>query len=102
MKPNINKIQNLLVASLAVAAFAWLPDLRADEVTEWNQNAFAAIFRAGLSPLVTTRAIAIVQASVFDAANGVYNRYTPVLVPPAAANGASARAAVAQAAYGAL
>jgi hypothetical protein len=42
------------------------------------------------------------QSAVFDAVNGVFRRYTPVHVPPNAPPGASARAAVIQAAYGVL
>src|SRR5262245_49551581 len=102
MKTHLLKTQCLMSAALVVSVLAGLSRIRADEVSEWNQNAFAAIFRANLSPVVSIRAAAIVQATVFDAVNGVYNRYTPVHVPPAAPNGASARAAVVQAGYGAL
>jgi membrane-associated phospholipid phosphatase len=48
------------------------------------------------------RAGAIVQASVFDALNGIEDRYTPIHVQPAAPPGASRAAAVAGAAYEAL
>ena len=96
------KVKRLLAASLALAGLARSACLHADEVSDWNQNLFTAIFTAKLTPLVTTRATALVQSAVFDAANGVYKRYTPVHVPPAAPNGASARAAVVQAAYASL
>lgn len=92
----------LTVAGLTLAALVAAPDLRADEVTDWNQNMFTAVFTAGTSPLLTTRVTALVQASVFDAVNGVYKRYTPVHVPPNALPGASARAAVIQAAHDTL
>ena len=46
-----------------------------------------------------TRVAAIVQASVFDAVNGIERRYTPIHVAPAAPHGASRRAAAVQAAY---
>jgi hypothetical protein len=49
-----------------------------------------------------TRLTAIVQASVYDAVNGIERRYTPILVKPAAPAGASLRAAALQAAYVAL
>jgi membrane-associated phospholipid phosphatase len=42
---------------------------------------------------------AIVQASVFDAVNGVERRYAPIHVAPDAPRGASKRAAAVQAAY---
>src|SRR5262245_38710028 len=95
------KVQYVATA-LALAELALVPAMRADEVTDWNRNTFAAFLRVNLSPVVSTRSAAIVQASVYDAINGVYDRYTPILVPPAAPNGASARAAVVQAAYASL
>ena len=77
---------------------------RADEVTEWNRIMFAAALQAvpPTSPLVMSRNAAIVQASVFDAVNGIERRYSPVHVPPAAPPGASRRAAAVQAAYASL
>jgi len=96
------KVKHLLAAGLTLAGLAGSASLHADEVSDWNQNLFTAIFTAKLQTLVTTRATALVQSAVFDAANGVYKRYTPVHVPPAAPNGASARAAVVQAAYASL
>src|SRR6266705_5569982 len=96
------KVKRLLAAGLALAGLAGSATLHADEVSDWNQNLFTAIFTAKLTALVTTRVTALVQSAVFDAANGVYKRYTPVHVPPAAPNGASARAAVVQAAYASL
>jgi membrane-associated phospholipid phosphatase len=73
--------------------------VRADEVTDWNQILFQAALVAKTSPLITTRNAAIVQASVFDAVNGIERRYTPIHVKPGAPHGASARAAAVQAAY---
>ncbi len=96
------KVKRLLAAGLALAGLAGSATLHADEVSDWNQNLFTAIFTAKLTALVTTRVTALVQAAVFDAANGVYKRYTPVHVPPTAPDGASARAAVVQAAYASL
>jgi membrane-associated phospholipid phosphatase len=57
---------------------------------------------AGTPPIVMTRVAAIVQASVFDAVNGIDRKYTPVHVPAGAAAGASRRAAIVEAAYTAL
>jgi membrane-associated phospholipid phosphatase len=73
--------------------------VRADEVTDWNQILFQAALVAKTSPLIITRNAAIVQASVFDAVNGIERRYTPIHVKPGAPHGASARAAAVQAAY---
>jgi membrane-associated phospholipid phosphatase len=75
---------------------------RADDVTDWNQHMLRAGTVGGTSPLVITRVAAIVQASMFDAVNGIDRKYTPVHVPPGAAAGASRRAAIVEAAYTAL
>lgn len=75
---------------------------RADEVTDWNQTMLRAGLVAGTTPLAMTRVSAIVQASVFDAVNGIDRRYTPIFVAPAGPAGASRRAAAVQAAYIAL
>jgi len=102
MKNQSLTAQCLFAASLALAGLANSSGARAEEVSDWNRNMFTAVFTAKTSPLFTTRVSALVQAAVFDAANGAYKRYTPVHVPPAAPNGASARAAVIQAAYASL
>jgi hypothetical protein len=60
------------------------------------------VLEAKTSPLVTTRALAIVQASVFDAVNGIERRDTPIHVQPNAPPRASRRAAAIQAAYATL
>jgi hypothetical protein len=82
----------LLVSSIA----------RADDVTDWNQHMLRAGMVGGTPAVVMTRVAAIVQASVFDAVNGVDRKYTPVNMTPAAPAGASRRAAAVQAAYTAL
>ena len=87
----------------AIALVCSVPAMaKADEVTDWTEEMFRASLIAGASPLAMTRNSAIVQASVFDAVNGIEQRYTPVHVPPAAPAGASKRAAAVQAAYVAL
>jgi hypothetical protein len=60
---------------------------------------FRAAQTAATTPLVMTRVAAIVQGAVFDAVNGIERRYTPLHVDPAAAPGASKRAAAILAAY---
>jgi len=87
----------VLVVLVAPARMAW-----ADEVTDWNEMLFRAGLIAGSSPLAMTRLAAIVEASVYDAVNGIERRYTPIFVTPAAPAGASARAAAVQASYVAL
>jgi hypothetical protein len=75
---------------------------RADEITDWNQTMLRAGLVAGTNSLPMSRIAAIVQASVFDAVNGIDRRYTPVHVAPTGPAGASRRAAAVQAAYVAL
>jgi membrane-associated phospholipid phosphatase len=75
---------------------------RADEVTDWNQHMLRAGTVGGTSPIVMSRVAAIVQASVFDAVNGIGGKYAPVHVAPGGSAGASRRAAAVQAAYTAM
>jgi PAP2 superfamily len=98
------KIKTVIIArnvigALALSALAALPPLRADEVTDWNQNMLTTAATAKLGPLPTSRVAAMVQSAVFDAVNGVYKRYSPVHVQPTAPRGTSAKAAAAQAAH---
>jgi len=91
------KVSALWMTALAVAAA--LATAQADEVTDWNQTTFRYALQAGTNPVAATRVGAAVQAAVFDAANGIERRYEPVHVAPAGPPGASARAAVVEAAY---
>jgi membrane-associated phospholipid phosphatase len=91
-------LQALSLAMLFVASSI----ARADDVTDWNQHMLRAGTVGGASPLVMSRVAAIVQASVFDAVNGIDRKYTPVHVTPAGPAGASRRAAAVEAAYTAL
>jgi hypothetical protein len=75
---------------------------QADEVTDWNVIMFQANHVAGTSPIATTRVVAIVEAAVFDAVNGIERRYTPIHVTADAPRGASQRAAAVEAAYASL
>jgi PAP2 superfamily protein len=95
---------NRLIISVGAALLVLAAPARAiaDEVTDWNRTMFRAALIAGTSPLVMTRVAAIVEASVFDAVNGIDRRYTPIFVAPAGPSGASLRAAAMQAAYVAL
>ena len=76
---------------------------RADEVTDWVnimlQANHTASPNSSLAATTASRNAAIVEASVFDAVNGVKGHYTPIHVTPAAPKGTSARAAAVQAAY---
>lgn len=82
----------VLASSLAGSA-------RADEVTDWHEHMLAALVTAGTNPIVSTRDAALVSSAVFDAVNGIQQRYEPILVTADAPPGASKRAAAVQAAY---
>jgi len=94
--------KSAVLAISVVIFFCVASTARADDITDWNQHMLRATTIAGTSPLVTTRVAAIVQASVFDAVNGIDRKYAPVHVAAAAPAGASRRAAAVQAAYTAL
>jgi len=94
--------KSAVLAISVVIFFCVASTARADDITDWNQHMLRAVTVSGTSPLVTTRVAAIVQASVFDAVNGIDRKYAPVHVAAAAPAGASRRAAAVQAAYTAL
>ena len=73
-----------------------------DVVTQWNLTMIAGLEAATIPPPPSARIGAIVQASVFDAVNGITRRYAYYHVAPAAPPGASRAGAVAGAAYAAL
>src|SRR6267142_4136750 len=91
-----------VVLTLAALSLVGVRPAAADVVTDWNQITLNAIKTAGTSPAATPRVLAIVQASVFDAVNGIERRYTPYHVDFDAPRGASRRAAAIQAAYATL
>jgi hypothetical protein len=74
----------------------------ANTVTDWNRTMIDALEAAKTPPPPAGRIAAIVQASVFDAVNGIRPRYVPYRVPPAAPRCASRAAAAAGAAHEAL
>jgi hypothetical protein len=92
----------LAAAPPATAAAAGPLTGQPDMVTQWNQAMIAGLEAAGIAPPPAARVGAIVQASVFDAVNGIDRRYAYYHVPPAAPHGTSGAAAVTGAAYTAL
>jgi len=95
---NVRKLSSVLALFAGSFTVAW-----ANEVTDWNGIMFrAALVPPATGPLIMVRYAAIVQSAVFDAVNGIERRYTPIHVQPAAAKGASSRAAAVQAAYATL
>jgi hypothetical protein len=87
-----------LPATAPVAAGTGQPDM----VTQWNLTMITGLEAAAVPPPPSARIGAIVQASVFDAVNGIERRYAFYHVAPAAPPGASRAAAAAGAAYTAL
>lgn len=73
-----------------------------DEVLQWVAIMNNSVITGGTSPLATSRVVALVSGSVFDAVNGIDPRYKPLHVKPAAKGDASRRAAAVQAAYAML
>jgi len=97
--------RRFVVGLIALAALATPSVASADVVTDWNRTMVDALYVAHTAPQPATRVGAIVQASVFDAVNGISRRYTqfhPEVLDATAPHGASAGAAGASAAYTAL
>src|SRR5256886_12710554 len=97
MKRKLELCLAVVALVIAMSSFA-----RADVVTEWTQNAQQALLTAKTSPVGSTRVLAIMHVAVFDAVNGIEQRYTPIHVDFDAPAGASRRAAAIQAAYATL
>ena len=93
---------NLVTLAILIAIFGLSSAVRADEVTDWNRIAQQVLLNTAASPVISSRSMAIVQVSVFDAYNGVERRYVPIHANMDAPRGASRRAAVIQAAYASL
>jgi hypothetical protein len=94
------KFSVLVSRTIGLATMAICVVARGDMVTEWNANAVHAV-QAVLTPTppIGARAMAIVQAAVYDAANGIAQEYEPYFVTEQAPPGARPEAAVAEAAY---
>jgi hypothetical protein len=88
-----------LAAALPGAAAPAAGTAQPDMVTQWNLTMIAGLEAAAIPPPPSARIGAIVQASVFDAVNGIDRRYASYHVAPPAPRGASRAAAAAGAAY---
>ena len=93
-----------LMLAVALLAVCPLPVSAAtpDPVLEWIGVMNTTVLTAGTAPNVTSRVVALVSASVFDAVNGIDPRFRPLQVRPNAPHNASQRAAAIQAAYAIL
>ena len=97
--------KRILVALIAAGALTAPSVARADVVTDWNKTMVDALYATHTAPQPSSRIGAIVQASVFDAVNGISRRFEqfhPEVLNATAPPGASRRAAAASAAYRAL
>jgi hypothetical protein len=89
----------LLIVALLVASPAPVSATTPDPVLEWIDVMNTTVLTANTAPNVTSRVVALVSASVFDAVNGIEPRFRPLLVKPGAPHDASQGAAAIQAAY---
>ena len=87
----------LIVALLATSPLP-LSAATPDPVLEWIDVMNTTVLAAGTPPNVTSRVVALVSASVFDAVNGIDPRFLPLQVKPHAPDNASQRAAAIEAA----
>jgi hypothetical protein len=71
-------------------------------VLDWNQIFIDMLIATNTANSASQRLGAIVHTAIFDAYNGIEQRYTPIFVHSRAPEGASRRAAVIAAAYTAL
>jgi membrane-associated phospholipid phosphatase len=97
------KIKHIIVAAgIGCAALVLSSSSRADMVTDWNETAEVVIRASTPSPPIQIRALAIVNAAIYDAVNGIAGTYQPYFVTDPAPRGARKEAAAAQAAFTAL
>jgi hypothetical protein len=88
-----------LIVALLAAGPTPVSAATSDPVLEWIGVMNTTVLTGGTNPLVSTRVVALVSASVFDAVNGIEPRFRPLHVKPSAPHNASQRAAAIQAAY---
>src|SRR5882724_12278176 len=73
-----------------------------NQVLEWNQIFIEALIATNTANSSSQRLGAIVHTAIFDACNGIEQRYTPLFVRDSAPRGSSRRAAIVAAGYTAL
>jgi hypothetical protein len=88
----------MLLAASPMSILAATPDPVLERIAIMNDTVLAG----GTNPLVTSRVVALVSASVFDAVNGIEGRYQAIHVTAEAPRHASERAAAVQAAFAML
>jgi hypothetical protein len=88
--------------TLLVLQFVTAVAYASDPVLDWIAIMNNSLLAGGTSPLVSSRNVALVSASVFDSVIGITHHYRPFLVRPDAPPHASANAAAIQSAYAIL
>jgi hypothetical protein len=96
------RLMPLLIALALVVVRATSCEAQANQVLEWNQIFIDTLIATNTANSSSQRLGAIVHTAIFDAYNGIEQRYTPVFVGSRAPFGASRRAAVIAAAHTAL
>ena len=81
----------LTAAALGAATSGQVSEDTPDQVLEWNQIFIDTLIATNTPNAASQRLGAIVHTAIFDAYNGIEQRYTPVLVHGAAPSGASRR-----------
>ncbi len=94
----IRSAKLMLIAALVATSPLPMSAATPDPVLEWIGVMNTTVLAAGTAPNVTSRVVALVSASVFDAVNGIDPRFPPLQVRPDAPHSASQRAAAIQAA----
>jgi len=92
----------VLIAALLAANPVPVSAATPDPVLEWIGVMNTVVLAAGTAPNVTSRVVALISASVFDAVNGIAPRFRPLQVRPDAPHHASQSAAAIQASYAIL
>ena len=100
MKRNCCRVSRLVVlatlaflgsAGVAIAQESSESSGRVNQVLEWNQIFIDTLIATNTANSSSQRLGAIVHTAIFDAYNGIDQRYTPLFVQGAAPNGASAQ-----------
>ena len=106
MKIPVPKKAPLVIAMVTAVCLAWPPSAgceeNPDQVLAWNQIFIDTLIVTNTPNSSSQRLGAIVHTAIFDAYNGIEQRYEPLFVQKGAPAGASRQAAVIAAAHTAL
>lgn len=98
---HMKKHQQMVFLVVVASLFAG-PMARADVVTDWNIKAGEIVVEAKLGPALANRALAIVHAAVYEAANAITRRYPASGLQLEVVPGAAVEAAIAAANHATL